>query len=66
MGPKKLGKWGSNSISHARRSPGLGNGVPIFDQFPLQVIASNPPLARADIQRNSNPGKCRSGRDPLP
>ena len=51
-GTQKVCAMGSNSISQAVSSPELCNGVPIFGQFPLQVIVSNPPLARAAISRN--------------
>ena len=52
-GTQKAWEMGSNSISHARRTPGLGNGVPNFGQFSSEESASNPPLARAAISRNS-------------
>ena len=65
-GTQKSGEMGSNSISHARSSPGLGNGVPIFGQVPLQENASNPALPRVENPAISKSQKSRSGGNPRP
>ena len=65
-GTQKAWEMGSSSISHALRSPALGNGVPNFGQFPLQESASNPALPEAKIRAISKSQKCRSEGNALP